>query len=204
MDRINTQLHQRLIFTLIILVCALPFAGAWYVYNFTDLGKHQENNSHGTLIIPPGLISDSKLLNPVTGDINKSLHGKWNLVYLESGDCARECIDALDIAKQLRAAMANNTGRIQIILAIDTASTVIPAEIVQNGSVQVLIWPVDDVLTSEIYTQIRLSRDNHTPEKGAFYLIDPIGNMMMMYPPGSDPAGMLKDLKRLLRYSRIG
>jgi hypothetical protein len=36
------------------------------------------------------------------------------------------------------------------------------------------------------------------------YLIDPLGNLMMVYPAGARPKGMLEDLKRLLRLSSIG
>jgi hypothetical protein len=36
------------------------------------------------------------------------------------------------------------------------------------------------------------------------YLIDPLGNLMMWYPPGAPPKGMLEDLKRLLGLSHVG
>ena len=36
------------------------------------------------------------------------------------------------------------------------------------------------------------------------YIIDPLGNLMMYYPADADPGGMLKDLKKLLKYSKIG
>jgi hypothetical protein len=36
------------------------------------------------------------------------------------------------------------------------------------------------------------------------YLIDPMGNIFMRYPPETDPAGMRKDLERLLKYSGAG
>jgi hypothetical protein len=36
------------------------------------------------------------------------------------------------------------------------------------------------------------------------YIIDPLGNLMMFYPPEADPSGMLKDLRKLLKYSKIG
>ena len=36
------------------------------------------------------------------------------------------------------------------------------------------------------------------------YLIDPLGNLMMRFPKDADPARMVKDLKRLLKISRIG
>jgi hypothetical protein len=39
---------------------------------------------------------------------------------------------------------------------------------------------------------------------GRSYIVDPLGNLMMSYPPDADPRGILKDLKRLLRLSHIG
>jgi len=36
------------------------------------------------------------------------------------------------------------------------------------------------------------------------YLVDPLGNLMLRFPPDPDPSRMIKDLERLLRYSRIG
>ena len=44
-----------------------------------------------------------------------------------------------------------------------------------------------------------------TPTKaGHIYISDPLGNLMMSYPPEINPKGILKDLKKLLRASRIG
>jgi cytochrome oxidase Cu insertion factor (SCO1/SenC/PrrC family) len=39
---------------------------------------------------------------------------------------------------------------------------------------------------------------------GRTYLVDPLGNLLMSYPPGADRAGILKDLKQLLRLSHVG
>jgi hypothetical protein len=36
------------------------------------------------------------------------------------------------------------------------------------------------------------------------YLVDPLGNLMMRFPRDPDPSKMIKDLQRLLRYSRFG
>ncbi|MBS1172142.1 MAG: hypothetical protein H6R12_972, partial [Proteobacteria bacterium] len=36
------------------------------------------------------------------------------------------------------------------------------------------------------------------------YLIDPLGNIVLRFPPHPDPKKMIKDLERLLKYSRIG
>lgn len=41
-------------------------------------------------------------------------------------------------------------------------------------------------------------------EAGRIYIIDPLGNLMMSYAPGAPPKGLLEDLKKLLKLSRIG
>ena len=36
------------------------------------------------------------------------------------------------------------------------------------------------------------------------YIIDPLGNYMMAYPPNAEAKGILKDMERLLKISQIG
>ena len=48
----------------------------------------------------------------------------------------------------------------------------------------------------------RIIKQNLKPN--IFYISDPLGNLMMSYPADINPKGILKDLKKLLRASRIG
>jgi hypothetical protein len=41
-------------------------------------------------------------------------------------------------------------------------------------------------------------------EAGGYYLVDPLGNLVMYFPPGIDPADMVEDIDHLLELSRIG
>ena len=36
------------------------------------------------------------------------------------------------------------------------------------------------------------------------YLVDPLGNWMLYYPPGGDGGALFKDVKHLLKLSHIG
>ena len=36
------------------------------------------------------------------------------------------------------------------------------------------------------------------------YVVDPLGNLMMRFPRDPDPSRMIKDLQRLMKYSRFG
>ena len=40
-------------------------------------------------------------------------------------------------------------------------------------------------------------------QEGHIWLIDPLGNVMLRYPPQADPVGIKKDLVRLLKVSRL-
>ena len=39
---------------------------------------------------------------------------------------------------------------------------------------------------------------------GGYFLVDPLGNLVLYFEPGLDPSEMLEDIKRLLKLSSIG
>jgi hypothetical protein len=41
-------------------------------------------------------------------------------------------------------------------------------------------------------------------DAGGYYLIDPLGNLVMYFRPDIDPSAMVDDIKHLLELSRIG
>ena len=64
---------------------------------------------------------------------------------------------------------------------------------------------IDEDLIKAKITSERLTNSLSKFPENAIYLIDPIGNFMLYYKPqGINIKFVLKDLKRLLKYSRIG
>ena len=55
-----------------------------------------------------------------------------------------------------------------------------------------------------ILALLRLSQTDDPATADRVYLVDPLGNVMMVYPPDGRPKGMLEDLKRLLGLSHVG
>ena len=41
-------------------------------------------------------------------------------------------------------------------------------------------------------------------EAGGYYLVDPLGNLVMYFEPDIEPSAMVEDIKHLLELSRIG
>jgi len=118
-----------------------------------------------------------------------SLQGIWTMVYVSSR-CDEACEKAVEDMKTIRTLMNDDMRRIQRMIIIEDNSTPI---INNEGLIKARV-------TSKKLTQ---SLKKYT--ENAIYLIDPIGNIMLYYEPQNiDIRLVIKDLKRLFKYSRIG
>jgi len=202
--KISRKGRQRLIIVAIAVIFSLPFTASWIIYNFTDIGKGDVEGSYGQLIVPPVPLPNIQLQEPSAGGASHDLHGKWSLLHITQSECLLDCKDILQRMSALRVALGKDTGRLQLLLGtIESGSVDKLREFLANYSEKrILLLPDikpasrDDVGTGSTTTP--------RYESGKLYLIDPLGNLMMSYPANSDPDGILRDLKRLLRYSRIG
>ncbi len=118
------------------------------------------------------------------------LSGRWTLVYALEGDCDEACELALYHMRQVRLALGKEMGRVQRLLVLFRKP---------NAHLDALIdreFSGLDVVVAE--------SDAPFGFRGSIHLVDPLGNLIMHYPAGRDAPGMIKDLKRLLKLSKIG
>jgi len=185
-------------------IAAAPFLLAWLLINFTDIGRSGAPASHGTLVAPPFPLPDAVLHEPghepVAIAANHRLHRHWTLAHVAGASCDQACEAALLTMRQVRLALGRDAARVQRVLAVD------------EGALDLLTPRQRAEFAGLLLVEYaRLARDAfRLPDgvdpraAGRLYLVDPLGNLMMFYAPDADPAGIVKDLKRLLRYSRIG
>ncbi|KAA0454651.1 MAG: hypothetical protein FXV79_01490 [Candidatus Thioglobus sp.] len=115
-----------------------------------------------------------------------SLQGLWTLAYTAK-TCGNTCTKALADMKTIRILTNDNMRRIQRILLIDGATNAR-----QTG---LLI----------AHPSIKLQQKLAKFEPNTIFLIDPLGNIMLHYAGKNiNIKRVLKDLNRLLKYSRIG
>lgn len=123
------------------------------------------------------------------------LRGKWVLLLVDSGACDEACRKKLYYLRQIRLTQGVEMERIERVWLIDDGK--IPevgiAEEYQGT------WLID-AKGNELLKAFPATVSNHDH----IYLVDPLGNLMMRFPRDADPARMVKDLKRLLKVSRIG
>ena len=122
-------------------------------------------------------------------DDEASLQGIWTLVYVSSR-CDEACEKAVEDMKTIRTLMNADMRRIQRMIIIEDNST--PTS-------------NDESLIKASVTSKKLTQSLKKYTENVIYLIDPIGNIMLYYEPQNiDIRLVIKDLKRLFKYSRIG
>ena len=180
----------------IILVCASPLIGSYLTYYVI---KPESRTNYGALIDPRNYPVPQ--LNATTLDGKpsglESYKGKWVMLQADSGDCAEACRTKLFQQRQLRLTQGKEMDRIERVWLVTDDK------------------PIDTMLLKE-YDGTRVLRvdlarlkqwlpveDGATPTDHV-YMIDPLGNLMMRFPRDPDPSKLIKDLQRLLKYSRFG
>ncbi|MDJ0792884.1 MAG: hypothetical protein QNI98_01485 [Woeseiaceae bacterium] len=181
----------RLVFLLLAAVFLGPLALAAWMYHAGKLQPEGRTN-HGVLLAPivslPDVVADSPL--HATGD------GHWILLYANNAACDDPCRQSLYTLRQSRLMLGREMDRlIRVFLHGATPpDTLFLAEeheglvALQDGALLVLL-------------------DNKKPADvtaGGYFLVDPLGNLVMYFEPDIDPSAMVEDIKHLLELSRIG
>ena len=180
-----------------LLLIAAAFIGplalaAWLYFGGGALQPDGRTN-HGELLQPIVNLDDA--LAP--GSKARELFGdSWVLVHADAGPCAEGCRDALYTMRQSRLMLGRDMERLERVLLHGAGG---PDTVFLAEEHPGLLTLRDDSLLQLL--------DNKRPAAlpaGGFFLIDPLGNLVMYFAPGLDPADMVEDIERLLRLSRIG
>lgn len=190
--------HRTII--ILALMTIIPFSFAWYLTTDPDFRPGSTNK--GDLVIPVITMERTELtgVDQFSKDNIGELSGHWVMLNIIPGNqCNQVCIDAIHATKQLRLMLNKDLTR--------TRRAVIIMQGQQEPGFQPW-WDADDrlikvqpspVLANKIKQQL-----GGKIAQGSLLLMDPLGNIMMQYPPGFDPYDVKRDLKKLLRISQIG
>jgi len=187
----------------LFLLFAAPAALSWWLLSVAEFDPGDAGASHGELIVPPRPLEDMVLKGLVDPEATGHLHGKWTLVSLQQGVCNRPCLEQLYKMRQIRLATGKYARRVQRLLVVDGPFSVPGGKRrIEAFQGQLIYERVED--RGALMKVFETKAGGDPMEENSLYLIDPLGNLMMRYAPGTEPTGIIKDLKRLLRYSRIG
>lgn len=160
----------------------LPMFAAWVIWRF-ELAPGAAGN-YGTLLSP----------RPVTIPALAALKGKWVLVQLDGGACAAACERKHFFMRQVRRAQGREQGRLERLWLVTDAVPTAPALL---AAIEGTVVVAEGAAFAKAFPAERAASEH-------IYLVDPLGNLMMRFPPDPDPARVIKDLKHLLKFSGFG
>lgn len=198
-------LSSRQALVLLGLLFLAPAFVAWVMHNSTEEGwKPEGTTNHGNLVHPARPLEMPAAMANDGMSLQDYLQGKWTLLYISDADCGETCRNNLYKMRQVRVAQNENMKRVQTLFLLNADS--IPDELKgflaqEHKDMAVVLLSTAHAAAIAPWFQV-----DETPAMGAdrVYIVDPLGNLMMYYLPDADARGMLQDLQKLLKYSKIG
>lgn len=182
---------------LLLAVCAAPVVASYLAYYVLPPAGR---TNYGDLIVPQRPLPALDLLHLDGSRFDTAaLRGKWVMLQVDGGACGEACKRKLWNMRQVRLTTGKDRDRIERVWLIDDGARL-------------------DILLMREYEGTRFLRARRaelekflapTDETGArleghVWMIDPLGNLMLRWPPDADPNQMKKDLARLLKASQVG
>jgi cytochrome oxidase Cu insertion factor (SCO1/SenC/PrrC family) len=202
--------RNRRIFIILILVFALPYLAAYLFYQVRDNIEVGRQTNYGQLVQPLRPLGDFDIERLDATAIERAdLAGKWLLITVNGQTCGPDCQRNLYNLRQVRRALAEDRRRIERLLVLtDNPDPDGLRKILKDyPDMHTMTGPGDslDHITTILNTNTQTSTGTGTGTiSGRIFIVDPNGDLMMEYPADADPVGILKDLKRLLKLSKIG
>ncbi len=202
MSEQHQRRRSRVQLVLIFVLFLIPPVSAWIAWQY--LGEHgvDATTNAGTLVSPARPLQIGGLHKADgTPLIDQDLRGRWTYVVFAPGDCDKRCEEQLYLTRQIRVAMNKDMPRVQRLLVLANQPS---AEFASRLAEQHadLHWVVR---ASEADALMQtFEGDGFAPSGEQYFLVDPLGNLMMFYDLGVPAKGMMKDLQKLLKISQIG
>jgi hypothetical protein len=178
---------------LVLAVCAAPVIASYFTYYVI---RPESRRVFGELIDPQRPLPDlSATRLDGTPDNLLKQRGQWLLVSVAGGACDAVCQQHLYLQRQVREGLGREKDRLdRVWLVNDTAA--VPQSLLPALKDATVLRVDAGALSRWLVAGQGRRLDEH------LYLVDPLGNWMMRFPPALDNAGAARakrDLERVLR-----
>lgn len=182
---------------IILAVFLLPIVlGTLLFFTIDKLGLNRGSTNYGTLVQPalPAVMGDLMQGSEIASK-EATLVKKWTLVYIEPKECDQVCLDKLVLMNKIRLLTNEKMRRVRTLFVTNKGT----ADIIDNTPFKNMVITHVDQNDSAFIQQFPKR------EIKPIYLIDPYGNIMMYYGDKDlNAKKVIKDLNRLLKYSKLG
>jgi hypothetical protein len=179
-----------------LLLVAAVFIGplalaAWLYFAGQDLTPEGRTNS-GVLLQPIVNLPEALPESP----LHAHNDGHWVLLYANPAACDEACEFSLFTLRQSRLMLGKEMDRlVRVFLHGDSAPDTVLLANEHEGLITLQDSSLSDLLANKRPADL---------EAGGYFLLDPLGNLVLYFRPDIDPSAMVGDIKHLLELSRIG
>ena len=195
-DSVVKQRRMPWALVLLGLVFLGPLVAAWLLFGQADVWRPQSSH-YGTLVEPLLLPGDYAPDLP-TELAPETLRGQWILLVLVPRPHTDDTARLLHGLHQLHVALGKHADRMQRIVVTDGELPAMEMAMAQDPRQRVV------ETTPPGLARLLARLPGASGSTRGLFLIDPLGNLMMRYPVPPASRGLLDDLRRLMRTSRIG
>ena len=193
----------RVALVVIALVFILPLVMAWLMFTGVIEYRPAATRNLGHLVEPPIAVSWQGVTAP--GRSTAAIDGfadHWLVLYALPARCDDPCLDAVVGIRQVHRAAGRHRARIRTALLVDGPD---PNELDRLRAIYDGFELIENI-GGELWDTLDRAAGQALQSAGAAggtFLIDPLGNIMMYYPPESDANDLRQDLRRLLTWSKM-
>ncbi len=182
---------------------AAPLIAAWLWFAYVSSNEGAGVSVNGELIHPAVPLESFGLRTAEQAVWGlDDIRGKWSMVYFSNAECGDACETVLYNMRQIRLSTGRRMERVQRVLVTPEWEQM--QERLESASEGLVVVGGDSSKITVLQSQFDAAQRKMSACDGCVYLVDPYGNLMMRFPPELPPAKVLKDLKHLLKISRIG
>ena len=187
----------RIKFLLIVFIFTVPFVISYYLSKDYHAGGELQTSNYGSFINPIVELSQSTFDDYSGENLNVNQHlTKWSLIYRMPENCSQRCSDEIYLIRQVNIALGKDMNRLERVIVLNQT---IPSSEIDD---LVIKYPKAIVVKNNSSTFI--NEINKITDRYVLLLTDPLGNVILGYDEGFEGKKLLKDIKKLLKLSKIG
>jgi hypothetical protein len=184
----------------LFLVCLSPVLASYFTYYVI---QPEGRTNYGSLVQPQLALEGTSALGldgkPFVMD---ALRGKWWFVAVDAPACEKACQDKLYWMRQVRTTTGRERDRVERLWIQTTAGEPAASLLAEHEGLQRAV--LDAGLRIKLEQAARQTFGEQARIEDHVMILDPLGNLMMMYPKDANPSKVKKDIIKLLKASRVG
>ena len=196
--------RSRLTLIILVILFALPIVLAWIA---TQNKSWQPTNSknNGELFEPVRPLPEFTLKQIDGTDFKlEDIRRKWSLIYFVAHSCDQACQESLVKIRDARLSQSGEALRVQYFLIYTQQPDATQLASLAKDHPRLTVLQANYDSAGTMLKTFIIAPDESLEQAQRVYLVDPIGNLMMHYPPAFQGNGLLKDIRHLLHWSQIG